>query len=210
MNRRVLAATGCVLVACALLIATLVAMFGHPPIDDALVADMHEWRDGPLGELFVWATRIGNFGVVAPLIAGLVLVLLALRRIGAAALLGCATAAVAILNPLTKNVFDRARPNLDPEFALTSFSMPSGHASSSAAFAFALLLGTRTRRERIVVGTIAVAFTLIVGLSRPVLGAHWPSDVLAGWAEGAGIAFLLAAWLVPWRAEAQADMHVTD
>jgi undecaprenyl-diphosphatase len=210
VSRRALATTGCILVMCALLIAGLVAAVGRPSFDDALIADLHGWRTGSFGELFVWATRIGNFNVAAPLIAVLVICLLVLRRVGAAALLGCATAAVAILNPLIKNVFDRARPNLDPDFALTTFSMPSGHASSSAALAFALLLGTRTKRERVIVGTIAIAFTVLVGLSRPVLGAHWPTDVLAGWAEGAGVAFLLAAWLVPWRDVAQFDARVAD
>jgi PAP2 superfamily protein len=40
---------------------------------------------------------------------------------------------------------------------------------------------------------VAVAATLLVGVSRVYLGVHWPSDVLAGWC--AGSAWAMLCWL---------------
>ncbi|MBM4392299.1 MAG: phosphatase PAP2 family protein [Deltaproteobacteria bacterium] len=85
-----------------------------------------------------------------------------------------------------KPTFDRARPCavLD-EVTMrpargdspcgSGRSMPSCHAANSAALAAAL-------------GSPALAaVSLATGLSRVATGQHWPSDVVAGWAMGAGV-----------------------
>jgi membrane-associated phospholipid phosphatase len=73
-----------------------------------------------------------------------------------------------------------------------SNGFPSGHTSNATAAALVAvaLCGPRLRRRgRIVVVVVAVAFAVAIGVSRLVLLAHWPSDVLGGW--------LLALAVVP-------------
>jgi membrane-associated phospholipid phosphatase len=64
----------------------------------------------------------------------------------------------------------------------SSVSMPSGHALTAAATA-ALLWLAIPRSGRLLTAVLWV-IPLLIGLSRVVVGAHWPSDVLAGWGLG--------------------------
>lgn len=87
---------------------------------------------------------------------------------------------------LIKAVVGRARPALDVHPVLVnSTSFPSGHAGNSMlAFLTAAMIFAPERHRRTAVAG-AVAASLLVGLSRPLLGVHWPTDVIAGWAFGA-------------------------
>ncbi len=104
------------------------------------------------------------------------------RKMHAATFWVLATAGALLLNLLTKEFFQRTRPtfwdSIAPE---TSFSFPSGHAMCSMATAAALVVLFRRSEWRTLVTVIAVMSVLLIGVSRPYLGVHFPSDILAGW-----------------------------
>ncbi|MDT0305586.1 phosphatase PAP2 family protein [Streptomyces sp. DSM 44917] len=66
------------------------------------------------------------------------------------------------------------------------YSFVSDHAGVAMAVAVALFLVHRA------LGAAAFGLALLVGLSRVMAGAHYPSDVLGGFALGAAVALLLA------------------
>lgn len=90
------------------------------------------------------------------------------------------------LSEVQKYSIARARPNLEPHLVVVkTSSFPSGHATSSMIFyltvALALAAGTRWQRP---LAAAAVFLSLLIGLSRVMLGVHWPSDVVGGWSFG--------------------------
>jgi len=95
-----------------------------------------------------------------------------------------------------KTTFRRARPAFPDAFVhVLGYSFPSGHAMGSligfGMLAYVVAHQVRRRRMALLAAILAATLTLAVGLSRLYLGAHYPSDVLAGFA--AGIAWLGAS-----------------
>jgi undecaprenyl-diphosphatase len=97
-----------------------------------------------------------------------------------------------LINTGLKLFFQAARPDiiarLDP---IATYSFPSGHAAGNMAFflGIAMLTGGQARWSG------AIVLTLIVGVARIWLAAHWPSDVVCGWIEAAAILMLARLWL---------------
>ncbi len=80
----------------------------------------------------------------------------------------------------------RPRPGLEPHLvAVKTSSFPSGHATSSMIFYLSLaLVFAGHSRWRFATPAAAVILSLLIGISRVMLGVHWPSDVIGGWAFG--------------------------
>lgn len=158
------------------------------------------WMDEAAADL----TSLGGISVLAlfALIA-FAFLLIQRKRLSAALLVLGLLGGVGLSEGL-KAVFERERPPLDYQAVETlNASFPSGHALLSAVFYLSLgvMLTRALPRKRLktfVLGA-AMLIALLIGLTRIYLGAHWASDVLAGWSVGA--AWAMALWLFAYAVE---------
>lgn len=95
-----------------------------------------------------------------------------------------------------KLVVGRDRPSVvDPVWEHDGLSLPSGHATNSAAMTTAVLillapiLAVGLRRG---LAAAMVLFVAVVAVHRVLLGVHYPSDVIAGMVLGAGLVLALS------------------
>lgn len=167
------------------LLILLGLFIGYPhltALDQGVMTLVQEHRSPMLDEVAVTFTLIGEFRnmlVFSALLTGL---LLLARQWRQAIFVGGTLLCTALANTGTKYFFARMRPEVltDP---LTSYSMPSGHASGSFALflCLAVLAGRgQPPRMRLTWLLLACLPALAIALSRVYLGAHWPTDVLAG------------------------------
>lgn len=175
------------LIIAAVLLGLLVK--GAPwPLDIALMRGIAlPVREAGLGPLALAITHLGDPGVRPVLIVATGAVMLWRRRMRGELVLLAGSLASILITTLLKGQFGRVRPHIVPWLDLpTNASFPSGHSSNTMAILllFALLSGGGWRTW------LAMGVALLVGLTRIVLGVHWPSDVLAGWMLGAGVALL--------------------
>jgi membrane-associated phospholipid phosphatase len=165
--------------------ALLSLLLGWPYLNDfdhGLMALVQSLRNPQLDTLMVLLTKLGDFStqLAASILLGTLL--LSLRKWQAALLAFSAPLVTALANSSLKYALARARPDIMLE-PLHSYSMPSGH--SSAAFAYCLLLGVLAGRGQPARWQLTwILLTSIpasaIALSRVYLGAHWPTDILAG------------------------------
>ena len=77
----------------------------------------------------------------------------------------------------------------DPyDLAIQGFSFPSGHATNSVSTYAALGCNIRKKSIKIILFLIPI----IIGISRIVLGVHYPTDILAGWVISALVILIIS------------------
>ena len=135
------------------------------------------------------ATFIG-LPVFTVAIGVLILISGSLRGSGGLLFVGGVIIGTISIGSILKLFFKRARPLTDYvlHMRFSSFSLPSGHAVGGVVtygtlgYLLAVPLGTFWSAV-VFCGGLIIAF--IIGISRVYLGAHYPSDVIAGWVLGA-------------------------
>ncbi len=110
-----------------------------------------------------------------------------------------------------KPVFNRERPCKELYFkdqfnpvidCSGGFSFPSSHATNHMALAVLLFLSCGYLMNRW--KWLLIAWAVLVGWSQVYVGVHFPFDVVAGWIEGAIIAwvmFQVLVYLFKWKSE---------
>ncbi len=134
-------------------------------------------------------TAMGGPMVLTFMILSVIGYFLIMKNYRTALLVVVATAGGLLVSLLLKDFFLRERPDIVPALMVeTSPSFPSGHSMLSAVI-YLTLGSILTRMEphpKIRTYTLALVILVVglVGISRILLGVHYPTDVLVGWIVG--------------------------
>ncbi len=189
MLKKVISKNLTVLSICSFVIFTLLAFAMQQGSFEAIdywvylqTHDVNEW----LVLFMSFITQLMDKTMIVVLSGIVVAVLLAQKKSKQAFLFVCAMAGSAILTIAAKDFFQRPRP-LSIVMNETGYSFPSGHALFSVVFfflTFFLLKNGMNKITKKIALYTATSFVILIGISRIVLGVHWLSDVLAGYALG--------------------------
>lgn len=174
---------------------SVVAADGVAGLDHPVLAASKDLRTPTLDVVVTAFTDIGGT-IGMPVLAMIIMVVLALRRRSWTPVILIATAGAGslLMTIAGKRLVGRTRPDLSdavPPYE-HSPSFPSGHSLNAVVIAgivaYLIILRLHSKRARILTAAAAALFAVAIGLSRVFLGHHWLTDVLAAWALG-------AAWL---------------
>jgi undecaprenyl-diphosphatase len=163
------------------------AASGHVLAIDASLADAIQDLPRSFGRLFSFENWLGDTVPLACLTVLIALLFLARGR-KLEALLIVLTFLPRLADVLIKNAVKEPRPSADiirVAFPHDNLSFPSGHVIGvTLVFGLLAILAPRLaggRRSTAVVQVMSLFLIATIGLARVWVGAHWPSDVLAGY-----------------------------
>jgi undecaprenyl-diphosphatase len=155
-----------------------------------------------LDTAFRAVTKLGLIAIVGTAVVLAALLLFKRRHPVRAAVLVAGAALAWVSVWITKSIVDRPRPPA-PLVHTSGASYPSAHAANSVgwlalAISLGVLIPTRGARIAAVIG--GALLTVLVGLSRIYLRAHYASDVIAGEALAVAMYALAAIAAAAWQA----------
>jgi membrane-associated phospholipid phosphatase len=168
------------------------------------------WFTRHRSDVAIWVAHVlSDIGNVAALVLVAVVAAVVLWRRGVRLVVavapGIALGIGGVAAAAGKSLVARSRPPVALHLVSeTGASFPSGHATDSTALfvTLALVVAVFVFRRPLarcacVLGSAVLSGA--IGVSRLVLGVHWPTDVLAGWALGLSIALvvIVAASIAP-------------
>ena len=182
------------------LLATLwlsMMLLGAGPVDQTLLGQLYAAHRPALRSAASFVTIFGNWQAVVGLSLIAVLWLLWRGKRRSALLLISVTFLGRAMVEAQKFGIHRLRPDeLEHLVPVKSLSFPSAHAANSMILLLSLAVIAAPREQRWWTVPAALMGTFLVGISRPMLGVHWPSDVVGGWS-------FRAAWVIAMLAIAE-------
>lgn len=159
--------------------------------------DLIEWIQNTMGSVGEAVSKVVTFLGGETCLLIIMLVMLFCYKKEAGKRCGFTILAASMWFPMIKNIALRMRPYMahpervnalsivepdaDPmDIVQQGFSFPSGHCAS----AVAVYGGVARELKRRWVWFVAVVIALLIGLSRFIVGVHYPTDVLGGWVIG--------------------------
>lgn len=153
------------------------------------------WRGPYLDRLLPALTHLGDPLVLINAVVAGALLLGAMGRRRMAWTLVVVAVLSGALDGALKYAVGRPRPNLATALVEppATPSFPSGHAASSMTVygSLGLLVGRALGRQRGRLLRYGVGLSVVVGLTRVMIGVHYPLDVLVGW--GLGVLLVVGA-----------------
>lgn len=167
---------------------------GTSPLDHQVLGALYAADTPAVRGAVLFVTNLGNWLVLVILTLSGATWLLYRRRARVALLLVAITLAGRFLVDFQKLGIGRHRPQDQVHLVpVQDLSFPSGHASNTMIVFLSVALLVAPRRYRYLAVAVALLGTAAVGITRPMLGVHWPSDVVGGWAFGAAWVVLMLA-----------------
>jgi membrane-associated phospholipid phosphatase len=176
------------------LAAYVMSRHGEVPVDVRIENFVRAHRTGWLVVMMKAVTWLGSNVVLVPVVLAMAVWFLLRRGDSRSAIeLVAALVGSIVFYDIAKAIVHRARPPavFRVGYNFTGGSFPSGHSTSAMAVwgMLAFLLALRASpyaRKELFAGAAVLIVT--IGASRIYLGAHWPTDVIGGFALG-------GAWL---------------
>lgn len=170
-------------------------LLGAGAVDHQVLLALYAGGEPALADAARLITMLGDGRVVTIFACFGALVLISRQQPWPAIALLVGTSLGKAVTELQKYEFNRMRPAENPHLVeVHNLSFPSGHSANSMMTYVALaLLLSQTPRQRRAWLAGAIVLATLVGLSRVMLGVHWPSDVTGGWSYGLFWAMLIYA-----------------